>query len=63
MSSMQVLQFKSEQDKDQYLHYWKVNSGLFTGKSCQLSRSVSTPSTEFKTLGTFVSNPNHKGKS
>lgn len=63
MASVQILQFNSQSDREVYLHYWKVNSGLYTGKSCQISKTASTPSIGFKINGTFASNPNHKGKS
>lgn len=63
MSSVQILKFANKSDREQYLEYWKVNSGLYKGKSCQLSRGLkTTPDIKFETRATFLMNPNHKGK-
>ena len=63
MGSVQVLKFSSNADRENYLSFWKANSGLHKGKSCQLSRGLkSTPAIKFETRATFISNPNHKGK-
>lgn len=63
MSSVQILKFDNNEDREQYLEYWKVNSGLYKSKSCQIGRGMkSTPNIGFKTVATLSSNPNHKGK-
>lgn len=62
-SNVTVLKFDSESDRHNYMEFWKANSGLHKGKSCQLSRGLkSTPNIKFETKATFIQNPNHKGK-
>lgn len=62
-NSVQILKFNNKEDREQYLEYWKVNSGLYKGKSCQIGRGLkSTPNVSFTTQATFTFNPNHKGK-
>jgi hypothetical protein len=64
MSAVQVLKFESQSDRESYVEAWKVNSGLYKGKSCQVGRGLkSTPSVKFKTVTTNNPNANHKGKS
>jgi len=62
-SQATILKFNTEQDKANYISFWKNNSGYHKGKSCQLGAHLSTtPSVQFQTLQSF--NPtNHKGKS
>jgi hypothetical protein len=61
-SQATILKFQSEQDKNKYLDFWKVTSGMLKGKSCQLSRTApTTPNIKFKTITSFVPT-NHKGK-
>jgi len=57
-----ILKFSSEQDKNNYISFWKNNSGYNKGKSCQLGAHLSTtPNVKFDTITAF--NPtNHKGK-
>jgi len=57
-----ILKFKSEQDKKQYISFWRNNSGWNVGKSCQLGAHLSTtPNVQFETIQAF--NPtNHKGR-
>lgn len=58
-----ILRFKSDKDREVYLAFWKNNSGLHKGKSCQLGGHLSTtPAVEFETVTGF-SPTNHKGKS
>lgn len=62
-ANVTILKFSSKSDRENYLSFWKANSGLHKGKSCQLSRGLkSTPAIKFETRATFISNPNHKGK-
>jgi len=62
-NSVQVLKFNSAEDRSAYLEYWKVNSGLYKGKSCQIGRGLkNTPNIQFATRATFEGNTNHKGK-
>lgn len=61
-SQATILKFKSEADKDNYIRFWKNNSGYNKGKSCQLGNHLSTtPNIEFQTLVDFKPT-NHKGK-
>lgn len=61
-SQATILKFSSEKDKDQYLSFWKVTSGLYKGKSCQLSKTApTTPNIKFETVVSFTPT-NHKGK-
>ena len=63
MSSVQILKFANTQDREAYLEYWKVNSGLYKGKSCQIGMGLKkTPNISFETRATFTGNVNHKGK-
>ncbi len=64
MSSVQILKFENSADRTAYLDYWKVNSGLYKGKSCQIGHGLKkTPNIKFSTQATFTGNVNHKGKS
>jgi hypothetical protein len=57
-----ILKFSSEKDKEAYLEFWKNNSGLHKGKSCQLGAHLSTtPGVKFETVSGFRPT-NHKGK-
>ena len=63
MSAVQVLKFESTEDREAYVEAWKINSGLYKGKSCQIGRGVtSVPAVKFKTVTTNNPNANHKGK-
>lgn len=57
-----ILKFNSEQDKKNYIRFWKNNSGFNKGKSCQLGNHLSTtPAIKFETV--VAHNPtNHKGR-
>lgn len=58
-----ILKFSSEKDKQNYISFWKNNSGFNKGKSCQLGNHLSTtPGIKFETV--VAHNPtNHKGRS
>lgn len=61
-SQATILRFSSEQDKNKYIEFWKVTSGMYKGKSCQLSKTApTTPNISFKTITAFTPT-NHKGK-
>lgn len=61
-SQATILKFNSEKDREKYLEYWKNNSGLHKGKSCQLGTHISTtPDAKFEIVSDF-SPTNHKGK-
>ena len=60
--SVQVLKFGNSQDREAYLAFWKNNSGLYKGKSCQMGMLSKTPNVKFETVATFKGNENHKGK-
>lgn len=63
-ANVSILRFSSESDRNNYLEFWKANSGLHKGKSCQLSRGLkSTPAIKFQTCSENVANRNHKGRS
>jgi hypothetical protein len=61
-SQATILKFNTEQDKTNYISFWRNNSGFNKGKSCQLGNHLSTtPAISFQTVQGF--NPtNHKGK-
>lgn len=61
-AQISILKFKSEEDRNRYLDFWKNNSGMNKGKSCQLGNHLkATPKIAFETVVNF--NPtNHKGK-
>jgi len=57
-----ILKFSSDQDRKNYIAFWKNNSGFNKGKSCQLGNHLSTtPDIKFETVVKF-SPTNHKGK-
>lgn len=61
-SQATILKFSSDSDRSKYLEFWKNNSGLYRGKSCQLGGHLSTtPAVKFETVTGF-SPTNHKGK-
>lgn len=63
MSAVQVLKFDTSADRERYVESWKINSGLYKGKSCQIGRGVtSMPAVKFQTVTTNNPNANHKGK-
>lgn len=58
-----ILKFQNGDDREAYLDFWKVNSGLYKARSCQLGYGLkSTPAVGFKTVAVFEGNTNHKGK-
>jgi len=61
-ASVQVLKFKSNEDRAAYQKYWKASSGVNTGKNCQLGYRANELSIHFETRATFQGNANHKGK-
>lgn len=62
MGSVQILAFKNAADRSAYLSFWQTNSGMHTGKSCQMMIQKRTPAVSFKTVAEFRGNTNHKGK-
>ena len=63
MAAVQLLKFNSTEDRKAYLDYWKVNSGLYKGKSCQIGHGLKTsPGFSYQTVAVFEGNTNHKGK-
>ena len=63
MASVQLLKFNSVEDRESYLDFWKVNSGLYKGKSCQIGHGLkSTPAVGFKVIAENNPNKNAKGK-
>lgn len=61
-SQATILKFDSDLDRKRYLDFWKNNSGMNKGKSCQLGNHLSTtPDIKFKSVTNFVPT-NHKGK-
>lgn len=61
-ASVQILKFQSTEDRQKYMDFWWVNSGMMVGKQCQMGLRKSTPAVSFETRATFTFNPNHKGK-
>lgn len=62
MAQVQILKFQSSEDRQKYMDFWWVNSGMMVGKSCQLGLRKSTPAVSFETRATFAGNTNNKGK-
>jgi len=62
MAQVQVLKFQSNEDRQGYLRYWAANSGLNTGKQCQMHYRAKETGIKFQTVATFTANGNHKGK-
>ncbi len=61
-SQATILKFDNNQDKEQYVRFWKNNSGYNKGKSCQLGNHLSTtPAIKFETVVAHTPT-NHKGK-
>lgn len=57
-----ILKFTSQADKTAYVNFWRNNSGMNVGKSCQLGAHLSTtPNVKFETITAFQPT-NHKGK-
>jgi len=57
-----VLKFNSTADRQRYADFWRNNSGLHKGKSCQLGTHLSTtPGVSYQTV-TQSSATNHKGR-
>jgi hypothetical protein len=61
-ASVTVLAFSSSGDRQRYAEFWRNNSGIHRGKSCQLGSHLSTdPGVRFRTV-TQTTATNHKGK-
>lgn len=57
-----ILKFNSDEDRENYISFWKNNSGFNKGKSCQLGNHLSTtPNIQFETIVDHIPT-NHKGK-
>lgn len=61
-AQVQILRFQSQDDRKDYLRYWAANSGLNTGKNCQLAYRAKETGIKFQTVATFSGVANHKGK-
>lgn len=61
-AQVQILRFQSQDDRKDYLRYWAANSGLNTGKNCQLAYRAKETGIRFETVATFSGVANHKGK-
>ncbi len=62
MGAVQILKFNNADDRQKYLDFWWVNSGMMVGKSCQMGLRKSTPPVGFKIVAENNPNKNHKGK-
>lgn len=63
MGQISILKFSSKQDRENYIRFWRNNSGINKSKSCQLGNHLSTtPAVSFETIQAFKPT-NHKGKS
>lgn len=61
-SGITVLAFASAEDRAAYADFWRNNSGVHRGKSCQLGSHLSTtPSVAYRTV-TQSTATNHKGR-
>lgn len=62
-AGVSILRFQSEDDRKNYIDFWQSNTGLKTGKNCQIGRGLkSTPAVSFQTVAVFEGNVNAKGK-
>ena len=62
MASISILAFDSTADRNKYADFWRNNSGVHRGKSCQLGSHLSTdPGVRFRTV-TQSTATNHKGR-
>jgi len=58
-----ILSFDNKSDRDGFASFWKNNSGMNVGKSCQLGTHLSTtPNSSFKKVYENGLGMNHKGK-
>jgi hypothetical protein len=61
-ASVTVLSFTTQEDRSKYAAFWRNNSGVHRGKSCQLGSHLSTdPGVNFRTV-TQSTATNHKGR-
>ncbi len=61
-NSLNILAFKSEEDRTKYKHFWDNITGKHKGKVCCLSKTAKTdPGISFTTI-TQDKASNHKGK-
>ena len=61
-ASISILKFSNKDDREKYLRYFKNNSGLYKGKSCQMGMLANTPNVKFSTVAVNLGGVNHKGK-
>jgi hypothetical protein len=61
-SGIEILSFDCKGDREEYRFFWQNNSGLFTGKSCQISRLAATPNVRFTKIAENRGCDNHKGQ-
>ena len=61
-ASISILKFDNQLDREGYLRYFKNNSGLYKGKSCQMGMLAKTPNIKFQTVAVNLNNVNAKGK-
>jgi hypothetical protein len=61
-ASISILKFKNNGDREAYLKFFKNNSGLYKGKSCQMGMLANTPNVKFQTVAVNLGGVNHKGK-
>lgn len=63
LGQISILKFASKADRENYIRFWRNNSGINKSKNCQLGNHLSTtPSISFQTVQSFKPT-NHKGKS
>lgn len=61
-ASITILAFDSTTDRSRYADFWRNNSGVHRGKSCQLGSHLSTtPDVHFRTVSQSTAT-NHKGR-
>lgn len=62
MAQATILRFSSDKDKEDYIAFWRNNSGFNKSKSCQLGSHLSTDrGIKFETIVAHQAT-NHKGK-
>lgn len=62
MGAVQILKFQNSEDRQKYLDFWWVTSGMMVGKQCQMGIRKPTPKVQFRIVTENNPNKNHKGK-
>ncbi len=61
-TAVQILSFKSENDRKEFNEYWRAASGMHNGKQCHFAYLPRPIKMKFQKVTEAGGNPNHKGK-